>query len=335
MTSTAAATGIVDIHAHYYPPAWTRLVREQGLRYGARYAEGPQGPLVHVEGEILSGPITPEFVDLDLRLAAMDLQGVQWQALSLTQPMACFDDADFSEAIARTFNDSANDAHVAHPDRFVGLATLPLNHPQRAVAELTRAAALPGIRGVYFGTNTGRYELSDRALFPVYEAICALGLPLFLHPVRQAGFDRLAPFFMRNLIGNPMETAVAASHLIFGGVLDAFRDLQVCLPHAGGALPLIAPRMDRGHAYHADCRHLPRPPSSYLDRFTYDTIGHADHVLRFLIDQVGTERVMLGSDYCFRMGYDRPVEVVMNLPGLDETARQRILGGTARRLLGL
>ncbi|MFO0003674.1 MAG: amidohydrolase family protein, partial [bacterium] len=211
LTSTAAATGIVDIHAHYSPPAWTRLVREQGLRDGARYAEGPQGPLVHVEGEIPSGPITPEFVDLDLRLAAMDLQGVQWQALSLTQPMACFDDADFSEAIARTFNDSANDAHAAHPDRFVGLATLPLNHPQRAVAELTRAAALPGIRGVYFGTNTGRYELSDRALFPVYEAICALGLPLFLHPVRQAGFDRLAPVFLRNLIGTPMETAVAAS----------------------------------------------------------------------------------------------------------------------------
>lgn len=330
-----ALTGVVDIHAHYYPPEWVRLMREDGLRHGARYAEGPQGGLVHVQGEIPSGPITPEFVDLDLRLAAMDRQGVQWQALSLTQPMAYFEDADFSEAAARAFNDATSAAHRAHPLRLVGLATLPLNHPQRAVRELQRAAALPGIRGVYFGTNTGHHELSDRALFPVYEAICALGLPLFLHPVRQAGFDRLAPFFMRNLVGNPMETAVAACHLIFGGVLDAFPDLHVCLPHAGGALPLIAARMDRGHAYHPDCRHLARPPSSYLDRFTYDTIGHSDRVLQFLIDQVGTERVMLGSDYCFRMGYDRPVDVVMNLPGLDDTARERILGGTAHRLLRL
>ena len=326
-------TGVIDIHAHYYPETYVRLFIEQGARHGARYEAGAAGPLIHVPGDIPSGPITPAFTDLDLRLAAMDRQGVQWQSLSLTQPMCYFEDADFAVALAQAFNDAASAAHRKHPQRLLGLATLPLNHPRRALEELERAAPLPGIRGVYFGTNTGTQELSDRSLFPIYERIESLGLPLFLHPVRQVGFDRLAPYFFRNLLGNPFENALAAGHLIFGGVLDAFPRLEVCLPHAGGALPLIAPRMDVGHGYHAACAHLPNPPTSYLRRFTYDTIGHSPAVLRFLIDSVGSDRVMLGSDYCFKMGLERPVDTLMGVPGLNDDDRQRILKGTAGRLL--
>ncbi len=326
-------TGIIDIHAHYYPERYVRLFIEQGHRHGARFEDGTQGPLIHVPGDIPSGPITPAFTDLGLRLAAMDRQGVQWQALSLTQPMCYFDDADFSAALAQAFNDSASAAHLAHPQRLLGLATLPLTHPRRALEELERAARLPGIRGVYFGTNTGRQELSDRSLFPIYERIESLALPLFLHPVRQVGFDRLEPYFFRNLLGNPFENALAAGHLIFGGVLDAFPGLEVCLPHAGGALPLVAPRMDVGHGYHAACAHLRQPPTSYLRRFTYDTIGHSPAVLRFLLDAVGSDRVMLGSDYCFRMGLERPVDTLMRVPGLGDEDRDRILKGTASRLL--
>lgn len=328
-------SGTIDIHAHYYPDAYVRLFIEDGARHGARYEAGTPGPLIHVPGDIPSGPITPEFTDLGLRLAAMDRQGVQWQALSLTQPMAYFDDADFAVALSRAFNDAASAAHIAHPDRLAGFATLPLNHPRRAIDELERAAALPGMRGVYFGTNTGRQELSDRSLFPVYERIEALGLPLFLHPVRQVGFDRLEPYFFRNMLGNPFENTLAAGHLIFGGVLDAFPALEVCLPHAGGALPLIAPRMDRGHAYHAACAQLRNPPSSYLRRFTYDTIGHSPAVLRFLIDTVGSDRVMIGSDYCFRMGLEEPVASLIAVPGLSDDDRAKILRGTASRLLRL
>lgn len=328
------STGIVDIHAHYFPEAYLRLMKEEGARCGVRYVEQPQGPVIHVGGEIPAGPVTPDFVELPRRIAAMDAQGVQWQALSLTQPMVYFDDADFAVALARAFNDAADAAHRRYPDRLVGLATLPLTHPQRALEELERAAALPGIRGVYFGTNTGRQELSDRSLFPLYERIQALALPIFLHPVRQVGFDRLQPYFLRNLLGNPMENALAAAHLIYGGVLDAFPRLEVSLPHAGGALPYIAGRMDRGQ-YHPDCAHLPHPPSAYLRRFTYDTIGHSEQVLRFLVDAVGCERIMLGSDYCFRMGYERPVEAVERLPGLSDAEREAILKGTAARLLRL
>ena len=328
-------SGTVDIHAHYYPEAYVRLFIDDGLRHGARYEPGAAGPLIHVPGDIPSGPITPEFTDLSLRLAAMDRQGVQWQALSLTQPMAYFDDADFATALARAFNDAASAAHLAHPGRLVGLATLPLNHPERAIEELQRAAALPGIRGVYFGTNTGRQELSDRSLFPVYERIQALGLPLFLHPVRQVGFDRLEPYFFRNLLGNPFENALAAGHLIFGGVLDTFPQLEVCLPHAGGALPLIAPRMDRGHGYHAACLHLPNPPSTYLRRFHYDTIGYSDAVVDYLVRHVGADRVLMGSDYCFPIAYEQPAANVTGNLLLAPEHHAPILEGNARRLLRL
>jgi aminocarboxymuconate-semialdehyde decarboxylase len=323
----------VDIHAHYFPADYLRLMKDEGARHGVRYDESnPHGPVLHVEGDIPSGPVNAGFVDLDVRLAAMNEQQVDVQALSLTQPMVYFDDAEFSLALARTFNDAASAAHVAHPRRLVGLAQLPLDHPRHALDELERAARLPGIRGVYFGTNTGRLELSANELFPVYERVASLGLPIFLHPVKQVGFARLQPYFLRNLLGNPMENALAAAHLIFGGVLDAFPTLEVSLPHAGGALPWISGRLDQGHRVNRQCGHLPRPPSDYLRRFTYDTICHSEEIMAWLITLVGADRIMLGSDYCFAMGYRRPKAMVDALDVSDED-RNLILGGTAARLL--
>jgi aminocarboxymuconate-semialdehyde decarboxylase len=231
-------------------------------------------------------------------------------------------------------NDAISAAHMAHPDRFIGFAHLPFQNPSLALEELERAAKRPGIRGIYMATAVRDRELSDRSFFPVYERMADLGLPLFLHPM-MINNERLKQWYLINTLGNPFEVAIAASHLIFGGVLDTFPELEVCLPHAGGALPLIAPRMDRGHGYHAACLHLPNPPSTYLRRFHYDTIGHSPAVLRFLFDTVGTDRVMIGSDYCFKMGLEQPIESLMEVPGLSDSDRTMILRGTAGRLLKL
>jgi aminocarboxymuconate-semialdehyde decarboxylase len=324
----------IDIHAHYYPETYLRLMKQEGARHGVRYDEtDPAGPVLHVEGELPSGPATPGFVDIDVRLAAMDEQQVDVQALSLTQPMVYFADADFSTALARAFNDAASAAHAAHPSRFVGLAQLPLDHPRRALEELERASRLPGIRGVYLGTHSAQHELSSKALFPVYERVASLDLPIFLHPVKQVGFARLQPYFLRNLIGNPMENALAAAHLIFGGVLDAFPRLEVSLPHAGGALPWISGRLDQGHRVNTQCAGLPHPPSHYLRRFTYDTVCHSAQIMTWLITLVGADRIMLGSDYCFAMGYHRPKAMIEALDGITHEERASILGGTAARLL--
>ena len=284
---------------------------------------------------MLGGHLRREFYDLPARLKEMNRAGVQVHALSLTFPMVYWADAELGTRLARAVNDGMSAAHRAYPDRFVGLATLPMQDVRRSVEELDRAARLPGIRGVYLGSNVNGRELDDPAFLPVWERIDELELPAFLHPLNVIGANRLGPYYLTNLLGNPFDTAVAAARLIFGGVLDRFPRLSVCLPHAGGALPYLIGRLDRGKKVRRECAHLKRLPSAYLRRFTYDTISHAAAPLRYLIEQVGADRVMVGSDYCFDLGYDRPVQVVTSLKGLSKAEQARILGGNAAKLLGI
>jgi aminocarboxymuconate-semialdehyde decarboxylase len=158
------------------------------------------------------------------------------------------------------------------------------------------------------------------ALFPVLERCQARGLPLLLHPLNViGGARRLAPFYLRNTLGNPFDTAVAAAHLIFGGVLDRPPRLEIGLPHGGGALPYLAGRLEHGQTVRPEARdRARRKVTAYLRRFTYDTITHSPGALRFLIETVGADRVMLGSDFCFDMGYARPRRIVERL-GLRAT----------------
>jgi aminocarboxymuconate-semialdehyde decarboxylase len=204
------------------------------------------------------------------------------------------------------------------------------------VGELERSARLPGVRAVYLGTNIGGRELSDQAFAPVFERCQEYELPVLLHPLNVVGSARLGPFYLSNLLGNPFDTAVAAAHLVLGGVLDKFPRLQVCLPHAGGALPYLFGRLQHGQRVRPEARDRARRPfSAYLRRFTYDTISHSPEALRYLIDLVGADRVMIGSDFCFDMGYERPRDIVTKRLGLKAADQARILRGTAARLLGL
>lgn len=324
----------IDIHAHYYPDAYLGIIAEDGSRFGARFSAGERGPVIDV-GLLHAGPLARKFTDLDLRIAEMDEQGVRVQALSLTQPMVYWADGALGLRLSQAFNDALVTAHEAHPERLIGFAILPMQDPDLAVAELERVAKLPGIKGVYLATRILDRELSDPAFFPVYERIEAFGLPVFLHPLEVIGAERLAPYFLANLLGNPFDTAVAAAHLIFGGVLDRFPDLEICLPHAGGAFPYLVGRLNHGWKVRQECRHLAHGPETYLGRFYYDTISHSAEALEYLITRVGAERVMVGSDYCFDMGYEQPVRVVTEHPRLSEPEKALILGGNARQLLGL
>lgn len=334
-TTPKTSAPAVDIHAHYFPQTYLRMLETEGGAFGVKLNRSdPNGPAIQV-GPMLGGPLRPAFYDLDLRRKEMDRQGVQVHALSLTFPMVYWADGPLGLRLARTVNDALAQAHTAFPNRFVGLATLPVQDPALALEELTRASRLPGIRGVYLGTNVNGRELSDAALLPLWERIDELGLPVFLHPLNVIGAARLAPYYLGNLLGNPFDTAVAAAQLIFGGVLDRFPRLQVCLPHAGGAFPYLVGRLDRGHKVRRECAHLRRKPSAYLRRFTYDTISHAREPLQYLIARVGADRVMIGSDYCFDLGYERPVQVVTGLTRLSRADKARILGGTAAKLLRL
>jgi aminocarboxymuconate-semialdehyde decarboxylase len=330
-----ASAPTIDIHAHYFPEAYLRLIAEHGGRCGARVEPGPAGArFIQVGLALRTGPITSAFIDLGERLAAMDRAGVSMHALSLTQPMVYWADDDLGARLAATFNDAVSAAHRAHPDRLIGFAVLPMQNAALALEELERAAKLPGIRGVYMATAVRDRELSDRSFFPLYERIADLGLPVFLHPM-MINNERLKQYYLINLCGNPFDTAIAACHLIFGGVMDAFPRLEVNLPHAGGALPIIRGRLDRGFEVRGECRTVKRPPSEYLRRFTYDTISYSEEILDHLVRLVGAERVMMGSDYCFDIAYEEPVKVVTGMRSLTGEQKRMVLWENAKRLLKL
>ena len=322
----------IDIHAHYYPQAYFDLFNAQGQRYNAEFHTTDQGLFFKTPLES-NGPLSPKFIDLKARLADMDAQGVAVQALSLTGPMTYWADGELAHKLAMAWNDGAVAAHQAHPDRFLVLATLPMLDPDRAVDELNRVSKLPGVRGVYMGTNIGERDLDDPLFEPIFARIEALDLPVFLHPMPpNLGGKRLQAYSFGNMIAYPLDTTVAACHLIFGGVMDRHPKVQITLPHAGGVLLNLVGRLDHGWNVIPSAKHCAQAPSAYLRRFTYDTIAHSKPLMEYVISQVGVDRVMMGSDYCFPIGYTRPVEAVEELR-LNSEQRKMVLGGTAARIL--
>jgi aminocarboxymuconate-semialdehyde decarboxylase len=325
----------IDTHAHYFPESYIKLITDHGKRCGTTVVSDASGArFIQVGLALRTGPITPHFYDLDDRIRTMDRVGLKMHALSLTQPMVYWADDELGLNLCIAFNDAVSEAHRKHPERFIGFACLPLQNPNLALEELERVARLPGIRGLYMATVVRDRELSDRSFFPIYERAEALGLPIFLHPM-MINNERLKQFYLINLLGNPFETAIAASHLIFGGVMDAFPGLEVSLPHAGGALPILRGRLDQAFKIRAECKTIPRPPSAYLKRFTYDTISYSEEIMDYLVGLVGADRIMMGSDYCFDIAYNDPVAIVTGMKSLNAAQREQILWGNAARLLRL
>src|SRR5260370_23834702 len=228
----------------------------------------------------------------------MDRVGVAVHALSLTSPMVYGAEGDAGGGLAAAVNDAMSEAHRAYPDRLVGCATLPMQDPARALTELQRAAALPGIRGVYLGTNINGRELSDPSFTPIFAACEARRLPVLLHPLTVIGAgNRLGRYYLNNFLGNPFDTAIAAAHLVFGGVLDRFPKLEVCLPHAGGAMPYLVGRLTHGQKVRPETKGVAtRPFDPYLRPFTSHTTSHPPPSLQSLVGRVGAHPVLTGRD---------------------------------------
>ncbi len=336
IAAVAAPQGI-DVHAHFFPERFLKAIEDGGaLSGGSIDRSSPAGPAIDVKGQ-RTPPLEARYYDLAKRVASMNRQGVAVQALSLTAPMVYWAQAELGRRLAREWNDGASQAHTAYPDRFVVCATLPMQDTMLALAELDRAARLPGVRAVYMGTNVNGRDLDDPAFFPVFERCAELGLPVGLHPFNVNGAERLKPYYLTNLLGNPYDTGIAAAHLIFGGVLDRLPKLQVILPHAGGTFPLVWGRLQRGQKVRPEANKAAKKPvKAYLRRFTYDTISHDPGALRYLIDTVGADRVMLGTDFCFDMGYERPLDIILDRGvKLSRADQAKVIRGNAARLLRL
>jgi len=324
----------IDIHAHWYPQEWLRVFETDGAKEGAALERRADGTY-HLRAKHITNAFDERFVVVDERVKAMDQRRIDVHALSLTTPMVYWASAGLGVALSQAFNDAASAAHKKHPQRLLGLAMVPMQAPDAALKELERAAKLPGMKGMYLSTNVNGEELDEQKFWNVYAKCEELGWPIFLHPVDTIGGERTKKYYLKNLCGNPYDTGIAAAHLIFGGVLDRFPKLEINLPHAGGTFPWLIGRWDHGTKVRAELKHMKRPPSEYLRRFTYDTIGHDDRINAALVRLVGADRVTLGSDYCFDMGLDDPLATVNRIAGLSEADKQAISGGNARKLLRL
>jgi aminocarboxymuconate-semialdehyde decarboxylase len=324
----------VDIHAHWYPEEWLALFSKDGAKEGASL-ERREGGSFMLRAKNITNGFDQRFVVLDERIKAMDQRRIDVHALSLTTPMVYWASSALGLALSQAFNDAASAAHRRHPKRLLGLAMVPMQAPDLAVRELERASKLPGIKGLYLATNVNGEELDERKFWDVYARCEELGWAIFLHPVDTIGQDRTKKFYLKNLCGNPYDTGIAVAHLLFGGVMDRFPKLEVNLPHAGGTFPWLIGRWDHGTKVRAELKHMKQPPSAYLRRFTYDTIGHDDRINAALVRLVGADRVTLGSDYCFDMGLDDPLASVNRIAGLSAEDKERICGGNAARLLHL
>lgn len=287
---------------------------------------------------VAAGFDVEQLFDTGRRLADMQRQGVDRQVLSVPPPFGFFyeEDPDLAIELCRSLNDGFARTIGDHPDRFLGLATVPLQDPSAAIRELTRAIRELGLHGVEIGTHIGARNLDDPELAPFFTAVRDLDVPLFIHSTRPLGGDRLAGYHLLNLIGNPTEDALAAASLIFGGVLEATPGLKVYLAHGGGSCPLIHGRWTRGWDVRPEARsHISRTPTEYLRALRFDSLTHDANALRYVISVVGSDRVLLGSDYPYDMADPDPVQSIRRLSELPETELNLMLGGNAEQLFGL
>jgi aminocarboxymuconate-semialdehyde decarboxylase len=310
---------VVDVHAHVFVPEVWEVVRNTALADGARN---------NLTGPIALGPGDAA------RLDYMDREGIDVQALTVNAWGYSADRA-LARDLVQVQNEQISKACAARPDRFVGMATVALQHPDLAAEQLDAAVRALDLRGAAIGGSVEGVELSDRRFDPFWAKAEELGVMLFMHPQQAAGTTqspRLAgKGALGNTIGNPLETTVFLSHLIFEGVLDRFPGLKICSAHAGGYLPSYSGRSDalcgRGGAPGADCNALKREPSEYFRGPLYiDTMIFHDEGLRHLVAEVGADHLFYGTDY----PYDWPVGVdfVLNAPFLTDVQKEMILGGS-------
>ncbi len=325
---------VIDMHNHLVAPEVVTFLEREGARFNTRIVER-DGQRFFVIQETTRRPLHARISEVEARLSDMDVEGVDIQALSCV-PFVMYPEvsAELGLAIARINNDALAAACTRYPNRFVPLASVPLQDPPAAARELERTAHL-GLRGVEIPPNVCGQGLDEPQFEVFWEAAEALQMAVCIHPFDAAPQGMLARYGLGNLVGNPYDTGLAAALLIYGGVLERHPALRVVLYHGGGAFPSLVGRLDMGYRVYPECQAaIPRPPSTYVDQFAFDIIAFRPDMLRYLINTYGAERLVVGSDYPLPAGLAHPVAEVKAL-GLDPETESAVLGGNACRLLRL
>ena len=323
----------IDVHAHYVPEKCldAEAKATDGHIHGMRIVQEGSRQVAYTNNARNLALDPPQIYSIERRLKDMATQWVDMQVLSVP-PFLFFYATDPAQSLeqCQKINNGFAETVQSYPERFVALANLPMQEPEMAARELERSVRELGLRGAEICSNINGKNLDDKSFVPFYAKLQQLDVPVFIHPSNVLGADRLRPYHLQNLIGNPSDTAVAAASLIFGGVLKEFPRLKFYLAHGGGSCPYLRGRWEHGWQVRPEARaNIDRPPSDYFRLLCFDSLVHSVPALNFLVETVGPARVMMGTDYPFDMGDRDPVKTVASLPHLSDDQKEMIFGANA------
>ena len=327
----------IDVHNHVCPATLIEALRANPQRFGMRVeGEGDALRIARTTSKHVFH-LVPELYDVEAKLKGLDERGLEGAYLS-PGPMYFYYDlpADAGLDAAKAINEGIAAMCAKAPDRLYGMGTLPMQDPDAAVTELERVVKDHGWHAIEIGTEVGEEQIADPRFRPILRRAQELKVFLFAHPFAfTPACHGLGTHHLNNLIGNPLGSTIMAGNLMLSGAMDELPDLKGCLAHGGGFLPYQVGRFAHGHRVRDDVRaDTPTSPYELLRRFYFDALTHDEKALRYLIDQVGADRVCLGTDAPYDMGEDHPVELLDKVPGLTPDEREQICCGTIATLGG-
>jgi aminocarboxymuconate-semialdehyde decarboxylase len=325
---------IVDAHNHVIPAAIVRYLAENEEPFGVKVdRSGPAPRLAHREG--FAYPLFEEFLTPVEKIAQLDRRGLDAALISPSPTLFFYRiDPAVEAAFARRVNDEIAAFAASAPNRLRPMGTLPMQSPDHALAELERITGELGMRSIMIGCHIDGAALSEPKFRPVLRRAAELGVLILTHPYYFGTKPGLEKYYLTNLVGNPLDTAVMAADLIFGGVMDELPELKVCLSHGGGFIPYQIGRLVHGQKVRREAQTIESSPKDLLKRFYFDTITHDAGALAYLIDLVGAEHVLLGTDIPFDMADETPLRTLDGVADLSAEDRANITGGNAWRLTG-
>jgi aminocarboxymuconate-semialdehyde decarboxylase len=323
----------IDFHNHFYPPEYIKAL-EQGPSAVRITYDADGNPCLHYPGDF--NVAVPGHRDIEYREQVLKDSSIDTQVITLTTPGTHIETATTAIWLARLVNDAFAHIVSSKRGRFASLATLPLCDPAASVTELRRAMEQLKFPGVMVFSNVNGTALSHQSFWPLWEAANELGAVVHIHPTNPVGVEAMLDYWLMPLVGFLMDTTLAAASLVFSGVAERFPNIKWVLSHLGGAIPYLAERLDRGYEAFADCRkNISRPPSSYLKKFYFDTVNFDPRALELAVSFAGASQILAGSDYPHQIGSIPKMQESLQAMRISDDDRQKILGGNAKKLLGI
>ena len=324
---------IVDVHNHFYPPAYIDALKS-GDSSVTVIMDADGNPEIHYPGDY--NVAVPGHRDIAYRQEVLEREGVDTQIITLTTPGTHVETPKVARYQASLCNDAFARIISERAPRFSSLATLPLNDPEASVVEFRRAVEQLKLPGAMLFSNVNGIPLADERYWPLYEAANEYGAVLHIHPTNPINVDAMKDYWLMPLVGFLFDTTIAASHLVFSGVAERYPNINWVLGHLGGAIPYLAERLDRGFHAFKECRvNIDRLPSDYLKTWYYDTVNFDIDSLMLGIKFAGADHILAGSDYPHAIGSIPSMKkALLGLP-VSHADREAILGGNAVRLYNL